>query len=277
LIFIVNIPQAAPNIFEIVNLTNAERRQEGLSPLDFSDLLTQAAQAHATDMAQNNYFSHTNLEGLQVSDRVTAVGYSYSRVGENIAYGFASPADTMNQWMNSAGHRQNILRSEYTEIGVGYAYSNTSKRKHIWVQVFGTPRVTTAPSKRNRKAVPRESNTSQLVWITSKDEAMAKASRFGKKVLLVAGRDDCGNTQYARRQLEGQTWKGLLQQQMVLWYSNIDYDNDYHSYAMGIKGNYILPLVAIIDPSTPNQYLERFTGKELKRLFSRLQQLLDNQ
>ncbi len=72
-----------------------------------------------------------------MSDRVNATGYNYSYLGENIAAGGSTPTDTIKQWMNSQGHRENILNSNYTEIGFGYSHSNSSKYKHYWVQVFG--------------------------------------------------------------------------------------------------------------------------------------------
>jgi len=124
---------------ELLQLTNAERQTAGLSPLGLSSQLGQAAQAHAEDMANNNYFSHTGLNGSQPSNRVDATGYVWYYVGENIAAGYSTPAETIQQWMDSQGHRENILSPNYTEIGFGYAYSVTNDYGYYWVQVFGTP------------------------------------------------------------------------------------------------------------------------------------------
>ena len=137
---------------ELLALTNAERQNVGLPALTLSSQLGQAAQNHADDMAINNYFSHTGLNGSTPSERVKAVGYDFYYVGENISAGRTTPSDTIRGWMNSQGHRENILNPNYTEIGFGYAYSNDSDYKHYWVQVFGqstgisTPTVPTPTS-----------------------------------------------------------------------------------------------------------------------------------
>jgi hypothetical protein len=129
---------------ELLSLTNAERQKAGLPALKLSSQLGQAAQNHAKDMAINNYFSHTGLDGSQPSERAAAVGYSYSYVGENISAGRTIPSDTIQGWMNSQGHRENILNPNYTEIGFGYAYSKYSQYRHYWVQVFGKSSDTSA-------------------------------------------------------------------------------------------------------------------------------------
>jgi uncharacterized protein YkwD len=124
---------------ELLTLTNAERQKYNLAPLTLSSQLGQAAQGHADDMANNNYFSHTGLNGSSVSDRVRATGYSYRSVGENIAAGQRTPSEVVQGWMNSPGHRANILNSGYTQIGFGYSNQGSSTYGTYWVQVFGTP------------------------------------------------------------------------------------------------------------------------------------------
>ncbi len=124
---------------ELLKLTNIERQKVGLSPLKLSSRLGRSAQNHAADMARNNYFSHTGRNGSNISDRAMATGYKYSFLGENIAAGKATPEGTIRQWMNSPGHRANILKREFTEIGFGYANSPSSRYQNYWVQVFGTP------------------------------------------------------------------------------------------------------------------------------------------
>ena len=124
---------------ELLNLTNSERRKVGLAPLKLSSQLTKASQSHAVDMAQNHYFSHKSLNGSSMVDRAKATGYKYSALGENIAAGRSTPEGTIRQWMNSAGHRANILNGKFTEIGFGYANEPNSPYRHYWVQVFGTP------------------------------------------------------------------------------------------------------------------------------------------
>jgi len=124
---------------ELLKLTNSERRKVGLAPLRLSSQLTRAAQSHAMDMARNRYFNHTGLNGSSMVDRAKATGYKYSSLGENIAASRATPEGTIRQWMNSAGHRANILNSKFTEIGFGFANEPNSPYRHYWVQVFGTP------------------------------------------------------------------------------------------------------------------------------------------
>ena len=124
---------------ELLRLTNLERQKASLAPLKLSLPLTRAAQLHATDMARNNYFSHKGQNGSSMADRVKATGYKYSYLGENIAAGRSAAEGTIRQWMNSPGHRANILNRSFTEIGFGYANDQNSTYKHYWVQVFGTP------------------------------------------------------------------------------------------------------------------------------------------
>jgi len=124
---------------ELLKLTNLERQKVGLPPLKLSSQLTRAAQLHAGDMAKNNYFSHTGLNGSSMVDRAKGTGYKYSALGENIAAGKATPEGTIRQWMNSSGHRANILNARFTEIGFGYANAPNSPYRHYWVQVFGKP------------------------------------------------------------------------------------------------------------------------------------------
>lgn len=124
---------------QILQLVNAERKKVNAPPLTLNSKLNQAAQNHTNDMVAKRYFSHTSPSGSTMVSRVNAVGYSYRTIGENIAAGKASPNDTMIQWMNSAGHRKNILNPSFKELGVGYAPSNDQYR-HYWTQVFGAAR-----------------------------------------------------------------------------------------------------------------------------------------
>ena len=122
---------------EVVTLTNAERAKSGCPALTVNAKLTTAAQAHSTDMATNNYFSHDSQDGRSPFDRMKAAGYDYRMAAENIAMGQQTPQDVMTAWMNSEGHKANILNCGLTEIGVGYAL-NASGTPY-WTQDFGTP------------------------------------------------------------------------------------------------------------------------------------------
>ncbi|MEM9694344.1 MAG: CAP domain-containing protein [Myxococcota bacterium] len=114
-------------VFDIVN---DERRAAGLSTYVWDQALALAAQQHADDMATQNYFDHTSLDGRSFSERASEAGYDASPRGENIAVGQQNATEVMQSWMNSSGHRNNIMSEGSTEIGVGL-------QGGYWVQVFG--------------------------------------------------------------------------------------------------------------------------------------------
>lgn len=118
---------------EVVALTNAEREEKGCAPLTKNGTLRRVAAAHSEDMAERNYFDHTNPEGDGPADRAEAAGYD-DFAGENIAMGYSSAKAVVEAWMRSFGHRRNILNCSSTEIGVGVA---DSSRGLYWTQVFG--------------------------------------------------------------------------------------------------------------------------------------------
>jgi len=123
---------------QVIDLVNVERRKAGLAPMTFNDRLEKAAQGHAEDMKSRNYFSHTTPEGVVFSTRIKNAGYpqkpcncSYSTsYGENIARGQTTAQKVMTDWMNSPGHKKNILSSSFKEIGIGISGT-------YWVQDFG--------------------------------------------------------------------------------------------------------------------------------------------
>lgn len=117
----------------VIDLTNEERVKAGCPPLTASGKLHAAALGHSQDMATNGYFSHTSLDGSSMRDRIERQGYSWRRIAENIAVGQPTPEAVVDAWMNSSGHRANILNCELTEIGVGHV-------DRYWTQNFGTPR-----------------------------------------------------------------------------------------------------------------------------------------
>lgn len=124
---------------QILTLVNVERKKANLQPLTLNSQLGQAAQNHTNDMVSKRYFSHTSPSGGTMTSRVNATGYVYSTIGENIAAGSSTANATMTQWMNSPGHRANILNPKFRELGVGYAPSNDQYR-YYWTQVFGSAR-----------------------------------------------------------------------------------------------------------------------------------------
>lgn len=103
----------------LLSATNSQRSANGLGGLTQSGTLAQAAQAKAADMAANNYWAHTSPAGKTPWTFIDATGYSYESAGENLAYGFATSNDTITGWMNSPGHRANMLNTKYTEVGFG--------------------------------------------------------------------------------------------------------------------------------------------------------------
>ncbi|MFJ9112522.1 sigma-70 family RNA polymerase sigma factor [Streptomyces sp. NPDC102283] len=128
-------PPAPPGTAgQVTELVNTERAKEGCGPVTVNDQLNTAAQRHSADMEAEDYFSHTSQDGRDPGDRITAAGYQWSTYGENIAKGQRTPADVMRSWMDSPGHRANILNCSYKEIGVGKQDSGGGP---VWTQVFG--------------------------------------------------------------------------------------------------------------------------------------------
>lgn len=117
---------------QVVTLVNEERAKAGLSPLTVHSGVASAAQIRAEEI--QTQFSHTRPGGSSFSTALTQAGVSYRGSGENIAYGQTSPEQVMQTWMNSSGHRANILNSNYTSIGVGH-YKNAAGVDY-WVQLF---------------------------------------------------------------------------------------------------------------------------------------------
>lgn len=119
---------------EVTALTNAERAAAGCGELRTDERLREAARAHSEDMAANDYFSHTGLDGRSPFERMRDAGYA-NGAAENIAMGYRTPQAVMEGWMNSEGHRANILNCGLTAIGVGLAYDGSGRP--YWTQNFG--------------------------------------------------------------------------------------------------------------------------------------------
>ena len=115
-----------------------------VAKLSWNCQLQNAAQRHSGDMLKNNFFNHTGSDGLSVGDRTTASGYSWSRVGENIAANQTTITQVMTGWLKSPGHCSNIMSAGFTEFGsalaTASAATNTSDYSHYWTQVFARPR-----------------------------------------------------------------------------------------------------------------------------------------
>lgn len=129
---------------EVLRLTNIARtkgyvcgntRYPAVPALVLQSQLNQAAQYHAQDMVNRNYFNHRNPDGLKVGDRATRFGYNWRSIGENIAAGQATPAEVVDGWLKSPGHCANIMSANFKELGV--AFGAKDGLAYTWVQVFG--------------------------------------------------------------------------------------------------------------------------------------------
>lgn len=118
----------------VLELVNAERAKAGCSPVTVDAKLTKAAQNHSQDMADHTNMSHTGSDGSSMTDRLGRVGYAYRSAGENVAAGYGTADSVMDGWMNSPGHKANILNCGFKEIGIGLAGPG-----NYWTQNFGTP------------------------------------------------------------------------------------------------------------------------------------------
>ena len=116
---------------EVINLVNEIRTSNGLNALTPNAKLSEIARTKSQDMRTNGYFAHQSPTYGSPFDMLRQFGVTYRTAGENIAYGYSTPAAVVEGWMNSQGHRENILKSTYTEIGVGYVESG-----HYWTQLF---------------------------------------------------------------------------------------------------------------------------------------------
>lgn len=132
---VLNIPQVSQAVRayeqEVVRLVNAQRAQNGLKPLAENWELSRVARYKSADMAGKRYFSHESPTYGSPYQMMRSFGISFRSAGENIAYGQRTPAAVVGAWMNSSGHRANILNSSYTHIGVGYHEAG-----NYWTQMF---------------------------------------------------------------------------------------------------------------------------------------------
>jgi RNA polymerase sigma factor (sigma-70 family) len=127
-------PASTDTVAQVVALVNKERASAGCDPVTEDAQLEKAAQAHSDDMAARNFFDHVNPDGADPGQRITAAGYKWSTYGENIAKGQQTPEAVMDSWMNSPGHRANILNCSFKDIGVGI---HNGSGGPWWTQDFG--------------------------------------------------------------------------------------------------------------------------------------------
>jgi len=139
-----DIPIVQLNVYqdEVVKFVNIERTTRGLIPYTVNIKLNNSAKIKVEDMIKNNYFEHISPSGKSVSDLVKLTGYQYATVGENLAKGnFATSKELVQAWMDSPGHRANILNTKFTEIGVSIEFTTENGGNILYaVQHFGLPR-----------------------------------------------------------------------------------------------------------------------------------------
>jgi len=124
---------------EMLAQVNAQRRKAGAPPLSLNADLQEAAQAHAQDMLARGFFDHKSPSGTTVRERSRKAGYDWRTIGENIAEGQKSVTEVVTTWMNSKGHRENILNPAFRELGIGLVLGKGRDGEYrvIWVQNFG--------------------------------------------------------------------------------------------------------------------------------------------
>lgn len=132
---VLNIPRLDQGVLayeaEVVRLTNEARAQYGLKPLTVNWELSRVARYKSQDMVDRHYFNHTSPTYGSPFQMMKAFGVTYRSAGENIAYGYRTPKAVVDGWMNSPGHRANILNAGFTQIGVGYVAQG-----NYWTQMF---------------------------------------------------------------------------------------------------------------------------------------------
>lgn len=131
----INIPALDTSVTayeqDVIRLVNEIRAENGLRPLTYDWELGRVARYKSQDMKDNRYFSHTSPVYGSPFEMIRNFGISFRSAGENIAWGYATPQAVVNGWMNSSGHRANILNAGYTRIGVGYVADG-----NYWTQMF---------------------------------------------------------------------------------------------------------------------------------------------
>jgi uncharacterized protein YkwD len=121
---------------EMLVLINQSRCTQGLSPVTANGLLSSAADQHNIDMLTNRFFDHKGTQGDTVGDRVTAQGYTWLAVGENLAAGATSVEETFTLWWESPGHKANMLNADFSEAGLSHLFRAGSQMGHYWTLVL---------------------------------------------------------------------------------------------------------------------------------------------
>lgn len=147
----------------VIYWTNVQRKNYGLLPLKENEFLNQSAELKLNDMFKKQYFAHTSPEGIELKDLVKKVGYEFILIGENLAMGnFKNDENLVLAWMESEGHRENILNEKYQEIGVAVG-QGIFEGKKVWIAVqhFGKP-ISACPQPNENLKMAIEENKKKL-------------------------------------------------------------------------------------------------------------------
>ena len=170
--------------YVVVDGTNDQRIQNNIKPLAVNPLLEKAAQLKADDMAEKGYFSHDTPEGFAPWHWLQIAGYDFSYAGENLAVNFFDSKDVVEAWMNSAKHKENILNSNFTEIGIAAVKGMYKGKEAVFVvQFFGTPALAKAGSETINGVAALNSATSSTA---KKESAEIKISNPNYEESFVA-------------------------------------------------------------------------------------------
>ena len=141
-------PASADAVQSVLSGINTARAKAGCGPLKLNKKLMAAAEGHARNMAEQNFFGHKDKKGRGITGRVRSQGYRYGLVAENIAAGQETPNAAVQAWLDSKGHRRNIMNCKFRETGIAMVYQANDKPlkghsmglRYYWVQVFGLQR-----------------------------------------------------------------------------------------------------------------------------------------
>lgn len=134
---LLGISEAWANEEQILQEVNNQRAIQGLKALQINPKLGQAAQKHSQDMAKHDNLSHQSSDGSSLKERVERENYNYRIIAENVAAGQKTPQEVVKEWMQSPGHRKNMLNPDVTHLGSGYVLNQNSSFRHYWTLVLG--------------------------------------------------------------------------------------------------------------------------------------------
>lgn len=200
---------------KIVEMTNKERLNAGVSILKENSELDQAALAKATDMFEHNYWAHVSPTGTEPWYFVTQSGYKYQHAGENLARDFSNPTDVVKAWMASPTHRQNLLDDRYRDIGVAVMDGTINGvETTLVVQMFGSTQTTVAQIASSKVTNPIVQASEQKITVTAPSLSPLDLSRawslaFVVMILFALSLDWIFVLRYNIIRISGKTWAHL--------------------------------------------------------------------